>query len=129
MLSPYFSFAALQISAGWLRRAIVVALCLQIAVASGITAFITSQDQIHETISHSLAQGHHHHIDLSLHIDGNEAHDWHLHYSDTLQVNAILPDTRRQLLVGAGLDGLFSQDRLHASVFLEGPLRPPQSQT
>jgi hypothetical protein len=129
MLSPYFSFAALRIGAGWLRRAIVFALCLQIAMASGITAFITSQDQIHETVSHSLAHGHHHHIDLSLHIDGNESHDFHLHYSDTLQVNAILPDARRHSLVAAGLGGLFSQDRLHASVFLEGPLRPPQTQT
>lgn len=110
-------------------RAVVVALCLHIAMASGITAFITSQDQIHETVSHSLGQGHHHHIDLSLHIDGNESHDFHLHYSDTLQVNAILPDAHGQSWVGAGLGGLFSQDRRHASVFLEGPLRPPQSQT
>ena len=129
MLSPYFSFAALQIHSSWLRRAIVFALCLQMAMASGITAFITSQDQIHETVVHAQAQSHHHHIDLSLHIEGDDSHKWHLHYSDTLQINAILPDPRRESLVGADLHDHFLADRRHSSVFLEGPLRPPQSQT
>jgi len=129
MLSPYFSLECLRMSSAWLWRAIAVALCIQIAMASGITAFITSQDQIHETVVHAQAQSHHHHIDLSLHIEGDDNHNWHLHYSDTLQINAILPDPRRQSLVDAGLNDHFLADRRHSSVFLEGPLRPPQSHT
>jgi hypothetical protein len=127
MLSPYCALECLRMSSAWLCRGIALALCIQIAMASGITAFITSQDKIHETVVHGQAQSHHHHMDLSLHIEGDENHHWHAHHSDTLQVNAILPDPARQSLVGAGLDDLLSRDKRHSSVFLEGPLRPPQS--
>lgn len=106
---------------------VLIALILQswagltpVGVAQNAQAFA-------HTLVHAQARNHHHHDDGSLHIEqaGDEA--GHLHADDGLQHAALLPaETRTAPFPQPRVDRAVANVAL-ASIYLEGPLRPPRT--
>lgn len=76
---------------------------------------------------HSQATDHHHHMDDSLHLDDVDTPDVHQHVHDGLQVHAVplAPWLHLTAVAPSSPPGLAQAQR--PPVFLEGPLRPPQT--
>lgn len=97
-----------------------------------LTAFAAVRvDEQAQVLAHALVHGqateHHHHMDASLHLDDSRAADEHQHVHDGLQAHAVPLELWRPLtaLAPCSPPGLAQAQR--PPVFLEGPLRPPQT--
>jgi hypothetical protein len=79
-------------------------------------------------VAHVQALAHHHHDDHSLHMDDHvkEAAQ-HQHASETLQWVGLVPQVNGFSLVRPRSTRFSTIAAPIAAVFLQGPLRPPQS--
>jgi len=102
-------------------------LSLQLVIASVVGSFASSISDVHQTFSHAQDVSHHHHDAFSTHLSNNDGEAPHHHFTDSFQSVGILP---------LDSDSPICLDRQHLSVaayqapadiFLEGPLRPPQT--
>ncbi len=89
--------------------------------------------QVHaraDLIAHDLVHwqevDHHHHDDLSLHVDDSEAQTSHDHSHDGVQPSGILPPLALFAADPLASGRLFLTDLEPPPVFLRAPLRPPQ---
>lgn len=110
------------------RSVVLVLLLLWQSLSCLASVQVKGQSEIlAHALVHSQAMDHHHHDDKSLHLDDAQGGDGHQHVHDGLQVSAVpltpwqwpLALTASDRPARAALDPL--------SVYLEGPLRPPQS--
>lgn len=84
-------------------------------------------DVLTHALVHGQAMDHHHHMDASLHLDDAEPVDGHQHVHDGLQFQAVPPAAPLHLPVMAPSNPAVRALAQRPPVFLEGPLRPPQS--
>jgi hypothetical protein len=110
-----------------MKRAMLVVLCLQLALLIGLAPAFASGEHFHQTMSHGLTIDSHHHTNAIAQADTNDLGSNHVHNSDSLQLHG---------MVSAG-----SSDALHlrhqqtfmvyqidyADIFLDGLLRPPRA--
>ncbi len=110
-----------------MKGAMLVALCLQLALLIGLGPIIASGEHYHQTISHGLTIDSHHHANAIAQADTNDLGSNHVHFSDSLQLNGIVPAgssdaphlRHKQTFMGYQID--------FVDVFLDGLLRPPRA--
>jgi len=85
-----------------------------------------SQSTSH-ALSHALQADHHHHVDASIHFEAEADQLPHHHTDDGVQPTGWLTVTALALPAGEACSPKAWAEREHPTVFLEGPLRPPQT--
>jgi hypothetical protein len=107
----------------------VVLIALVLQSWAGLTPMGVAQNAqaFAHTLVHAQARNHHHHDDASLHIEQASDEAGHVHADDGLQHSALLPaEARTAPFPQPRVDGAFAAVAL-ASIYLEGPLRPPRA--
>jgi hypothetical protein len=107
--------------------AVLVAMLLQ--AWAGLTSGGVAQkaQEFAHAVTHAQAANHHHHDDGSLHLEPASQEPAHQHADEGMQLSALLPAAApalpdlRPTAVG------WTAAAALASVFLEGPLRPPRA--
>lgn len=110
-------------------RAIVLVLLLLWQSLTGLSA--VSLDEQHEVLAHALVHGlaadHHHHVDELQHAGDLQSPEEHQHVHDGLQTSAMpLAPWYHLMAVNPAAPTVLAMAK-RPPVFLEGPLRPPQS--
>ena len=83
--------------------------------------------ELANTMAHAQATAHHHHIDLSLHIDNHLTDTAHHHHAnETFQLMGLLPANDGFVLDRSRSTRFLNSTAPITAVFLEGLLRPPQ---
>ena len=96
-------------------------------------AWLTPVGQMEKTgevanlMAHANLVDHHHHDDRSLHMDDSADSPGHYHAHEAVQPVGLVPVTVDYLVVVPPAAPPVAHAADVASVFLEGPLRPPQS--
>jgi hypothetical protein len=101
-------------------------LCLNICAISLYGNLINFADNLHLMTTHQAAIDHHHHDEISLHLDHDDVNMVHQHAVDYVQNIAVLFDNNLSI-------PLLKVSRVHlprfeqpASALIETPFRPPQ---
>lgn len=106
---------------------LLIFLSSQIAYASVANAFASSLEQIHRTFSHTQNVDHHHHDAFSIHIGESNGDVTHQHVTDISPSAGLVSQTTTQIAQVAKQQLLISNPLAPPDIFLESPLRPPQS--
>jgi hypothetical protein len=110
-----------------MKGALLVALCLQLALLIGLAPAIASGEHYHQTMSHGLTIDSHQHANVIAQADTNDLGSNHVHNSDSLQLHGMVsagssdtPHLRhKQAFMVYQID--------YADIFLDGLLRPPRA--
>jgi hypothetical protein len=101
--------------------------CSQVLFVSVSGASVAAYDYLHVAAAHQVALDHHHHDDLSSHFDHDDGTGAHVHVNDSFQPFGLIRENSSVL----SLIGNQKQPTLLIArppdIFLEGPLRPPQT--
>ncbi len=107
--------------------AVLVALLLQTWVGLTSGGVAQQAQEFAHAVAHAQTANHHHHGDGSLHLEQTSEEPAHQHADEGIQLSALLP------AAAPGLPDLrptavgWTAAAALASVFLEGPLRPPRA--
>ncbi len=102
-------------------------LCSQMLFGSAAGANAAAYDDLHVATAHQLALDHHHHDDFSSHFGYDDGTGVHVHVIDSFQPFGLIQENSSVLrLIGDQKQPtlLIARPR---DIFLEGPLRPPQT--
>jgi hypothetical protein len=102
-------------------------LCSQMLFGAAAGANAATYDDLHVATAHQLALDHHHHDDFSSHFDHDDGTGTHVHVIDSLQPFGLIQENLSVLrLIGDQKQPTLLIAR-PPDIFLEGPLRPPQT--
>ncbi len=104
----------------------LVAMLLQ--TWAGLTSGGVAQkaQEFAHAVAHAQAANHHHHDDGALHLEQTSEESAHQHADEGIQLAALLPNAAAALPDLRPTAVGWTAAAALASVFLEGPLRPPR---
>ena len=101
--------------------------CSQVLFVSVSGASVAAYGDLHVAAAHQVALDHHHHDDFSSHFDHDDGTGAHAHVVDSFQPFGLIQENSSVLgLIGDQKEPILLIAR-PPDIFLEGPLRPPQT--
>jgi hypothetical protein len=110
-----------------MKRAMLVVLCLQLALLIGLAPAIASGEHFHQTLSHGQTIDSHHHANAIAQADTNDLGSNHVHFSDSLQLNGIVPTGTSDALHLRHQQAFMAYRIDYADIFPGRLLRPPRA--